>query len=73
MKKIIYAAGLYGVLSVNSAWAMSVLSDEELSDTQGQALMNLSYLAPSDASNFEGANNIGFYKLGFEAKVEINQ
>lgn len=72
MKKIIYAAGLYGVLSVNSAWAMSVLSDEELSDTQGQALMNLSYLAPSDASNFEGANNIGFYKLGFEAKVEAN-
>lgn len=51
------------------------LSDQELSDTKGQALFNLSYLAPNDAANLEqmrAASNIGFYKLALEGELELN-
>ena len=54
------------------------MSDQELSDTTGQALMSLSYIAPSDTANLEarrsgGNTNIGFYKLGLEAEVAIKE
>ena len=75
MKKI----SLQKRLSVLSAalcalpvWSMSIMNDGELSTVDGQSLVTLSYLAPTDAGNFESANNIGFYKLGFEADVEAN-
>lgn len=51
------------------------LSDEELSDTQGQALFNLSYLAPTDVGNLmtgRSTDSVGFYKLGLEAEVQLN-
>ncbi len=53
------------------------LSDEQLSETTGQALMTLSYIAPTDVTNLEakrsgGDKNIGFYKLGLEAELELN-
>ena len=52
------------------------MSDTELSDVNGQALMSLSYLAPTDTQNpmknITGNNNIGFYKLGLEAELELN-
>ncbi|MEG0486549.1 MAG: hypothetical protein RR575_01290 [Acinetobacter sp.] len=53
------------------------LSDEQLSETTGQALMSLSYIAPTDTANLErqragGNTNIGFYKLGLEAELELN-
>ncbi|RZG46671.1 hypothetical protein [Acinetobacter wuhouensis] len=55
---------------------MMSLSDQELSDVDGQALMSMSYIAPTDSKNLEnsvnGVKNIGFYKLGFEAELELN-
>ena len=51
------------------------MSDSELSDVNGQALMSLSYLSPTDASNPMKnitSNNVGFYKLGLEAELELN-
>ncbi|HRH92408.1 MAG TPA: hypothetical protein PLW01_10885 [Agitococcus sp.] len=69
MKKIILFSGL---LISQSVCAMSTMSDEDLSDTNGQALFNLSYLAPSDSGNNESVNNIGFYKLGIEAEIAAN-
>lgn len=51
------------------------LSDSELSDVNGQALMSLSYIAPTDADNPMrniSSNNIGFYKLGLEAELDLN-
>ncbi|RZG80111.1 hypothetical protein EXE10_14635 [Acinetobacter sp. WCHAc060033] len=53
------------------------MTDEQLSETTGQALMSLSYIAPSDVANLEakrvgGDNKIGFYKLGMEAELELN-
>ena len=54
---------------------LTELSDKEMSQVEGQALMSLSYLAPTDAKNpmknITG-NNIGFYKLGVEAELELN-
>lgn len=73
MKKIICAAAILGGFILSPAvWAMSELSDSELAEVDGQALFNLSYLAPGDAGNNESANNIGFYKLGFEAEIAAN-
>ena len=55
---------------------MQSLSDRELSDVNGQALMSLTYLAPTDSTNpmknITNSNNVGFYKLGLEAEVELN-
>lgn len=48
------------------------LTDEQLSEVEGQALMSLSYIAPDDQANNMRGKNIGFYKLGFESLVEIN-
>ena len=48
------------------------LSDSELSEVQGQALMNLTYTDPSKANASMASQNIGFYKLGMEAELELN-
>lgn len=48
------------------------LNDHELSEVNGQALLNLKYTDPSQAQASMKAENIGFYKLGIEANVEIN-
>lgn len=67
-------------LCLNTAYAntstLTSLTDTEMSATTGQALMSLSYIAPSDSANLmrniSGSNNIGFYKLGLEAELELN-
>lgn len=52
---------------------MASLTDEELADTSGQALFNMSYLAPTDSRNLMGAaGDVGFYTLGVEGKLELN-
>ncbi|USA55594.1 hypothetical protein NDN13_10245 [Acinetobacter sp. C32I] len=72
-----------GVISFcgNSVYANSLtlqsMSDSEMSAITGQALMSLSYIAPTDAANLErqragGSQNIGFYRLGMEAELELN-
>lgn len=68
-----------GSLCFSSSYAASTLvpmSDSELSATRGQALMSMSYIAPTDSANLEklrnSNSNIGFYKLGMEAELEIN-
>lgn len=53
------------------------MTDEQMANTTGQALMSLSYIAPNDTVNLEthrsgGDTGIGFYKLGLEAELEIN-
>ncbi|PTV44600.1 hypothetical protein DBL02_12570 [Acinetobacter oleivorans] len=58
------------MLNIADATAMSELSDEEMSAETGQALFSLQQIAPNDASNPN--INVGFYKLGMDAQVEIN-
>lgn len=52
------------------------LSDQELSDVSGQALMNLEYTAGSNGIDSLGQSytqsDIGFYKLGLNAEIELN-
>lgn len=58
-----------------SAVQLTPLSDSELSNINGQALMSMSFLAPKDQDNPMrniGANTIGFYKLGLEAELNLN-
>ena len=68
--------GCYSAASANVDTLKS-MSDEQLSETTGQALMSLSYIAPTDTKNLEttrsgGDANVGFYKLGLEAELELN-
>lgn len=64
-----------GMSSVYAA-TLQHMSDEQMSEMTGQALMSLSYIAPNDAANLETkrnqTSNIGFYKLGLEAELELN-
>ena len=82
LKPLTFAICTLGFSAISSIYAnttptLALLSDEQLSATTGQALMSLSYLAPNDAANLEakragGDNQIGFYKLGMEAEIELN-
>lgn len=70
---------LFLLMSVITAEAnqgnLQPMSDLELSEVKGQALMSLSYLAPTDSANPMKnitSNNVGFYKLGLEAELELN-
>lgn len=59
---------------------LSVMSDQELAAETGQALFNLSYIAPTDAANQmngktvggTSVGSVGFYKLGLEGEMELN-
>lgn len=72
MKKTnIVAASLIMLVGVQSSlsFGMESLSDEGLAGVAGQSLFTTNYVAPG------GTNpnpNVGFYRLGVEAKMEIN-
>lgn len=58
-------------MSVSTAsYALSSMSDDSLSEVTGQALFSSSYVAPGSSGNPN--TNIGFFRLGVEAKMEIN-
>ncbi|OTG65592.1 hypothetical protein [Acinetobacter silvestris] len=75
-KGIIAALISVGIISQLQAHTLVQLSDQQLSDTVGQALMSLAYLAPSDTANlmtkYSNGSNMGFYKLGLEAEMDLN-
>lgn len=60
--------------------SMVALDEQQLAAQTGQSLFSLSYIAPTDSSNLmtgktvNGAStgNVGFYKLGVDADVELN-
>lgn len=72
----LHVAIALGSLCFSSAYAASTLvpmSDSELSATRGQALMGMSYIAPTDsASNSSSNGNMGFYRLALDAQLELN-
>ncbi len=78
-KPLVFALLAINSFTVTPSFAESTLqsmSDEQLSNTTGQALMSLSYIAPTDSTNlmtkYSSDKNIGFYKLGLEAEMEMN-
>ena len=48
------------------------MTDAEMSNVNGQALMSLSYTSPTDSINKMNGQNVGFYKLGLEGELELN-
>ncbi|MFW1666668.1 hypothetical protein [Acinetobacter ursingii] len=79
-KKLYLAMSFALLSSYSSANGLTNLTDKELSEQTGQALFNLSYIAPTDSSNLmngktiggNSAGAIGFYKLGMEADIDLN-
>lgn len=68
-----YMIGMFavGLLNIHShAYALAKLNDNELRQVSGQAYFSVAYVAPSESGNPH--NNIGFYRVGVEADIEIN-
>lgn len=61
------AAGV--LLSSNVVHALDSMDDDAMRQIQGQALFNTNYIAPG-AGNPNA--NIGFYRLGLEAELQLN-
>lgn len=59
-------------ISIAQTTTLQVLDDSALSDITGQALMSLTYIAPTDSTNKMVGQGVGFYKLGMEADLELN-
>lgn len=63
-----------GALASSLAYAdvsgFQPMTNEEMSATAGQALFNLAYISPTDQGNPN--RDIGFYRLGMEADLEVN-
>ncbi len=77
MKKTMIASIAASALSLTTmTYAMTSLDDQALSQVDGQALLNLEYLQGTNKTDALGVNydqtNIGFYKLGLNAEVELN-
>lgn len=72
----IFSAFYFQIAQAASLNGMQTLTDEELSETNAQALFSLSYMAPGDTNNpYNGssdATRIGFYTLSMEAEVKLN-
>lgn len=69
----ILALGNICLTSTHAASTLISMTDAELSDVSGQALMSMSYIAPTDSvSNSDYNGNIGFYRLALDAQMEIN-
>lgn len=84
MKRLNYLAFIVLVMMGQNGFAstnhLTALTDGELSAETGQALFNLSYIAPTDTSNLmngktiagDPVGKVGFYKLGMEGELELN-
>ena len=66
MKKLVLKAlmvSMFGALTTGHA--MTVLSDQELSDVDGQALLNLQ-------NTYDGTQGLNFHKMSIQALMELN-
>ena len=76
MNKSLVSILITATLGFSQSYAMTALNDEELSEVEGQALMNLEYTAGSNGTDSLGQSytqsNLGFYKLGLSAEIELN-
>ncbi|MCL6246409.1 hypothetical protein M5F00_00740 [Acinetobacter sp. ANC 4945] len=77
MKKKLITSLIYSTFALSSlSHAMTALDDQELSNIDGQALLSMEYTQGYSAVDNNGQNidqsNVGFYKLGLEAEMELN-
>ncbi|QER40360.1 hypothetical protein F2A31_11870 [Acinetobacter suaedae] len=73
IKKSILTSCLLMTMFSTHTWASNdslvEMTDTELSSIQGQALLSLGFTAPNASNPLQ---NFGYYKLGLEAKMELN-
>lgn len=73
IKKSILTSCLLMTMFSTHTWASNdslvEMTDNELSSIQGQALLSLGFTAPNESNPLQ---NFGYYKLGLEAKMELN-
>ncbi|MDV2470092.1 hypothetical protein QR674_13995 [Acinetobacter chinensis] len=76
MKKALLACCMaisgYSYADISTGTGLIGLSDGELSQVEGAALFKLEYTTPAQAHSTMTSQNIGFYKLGLDAVVELN-
>jgi hypothetical protein len=71
--KLLYSMACIAVLlSTHLHAAIQPLSDEQMSEHTGQALLNLNYIAPTGTGTGATATDFGFYKLGIGAILNLN-
>lgn len=75
MKKIFQITAITSCIMAFAAQSIAqtglqALTDQELSQAEGQALLNLGYTEPTGAKG--SVSDFGFYKLGLEGELEIN-
>lgn len=72
-KKTLIVSALSVAISPIIALAdMAELTESEMSDEVGQALLSMAYTAPSGLGVGASYSDFGYYKLGLEAKMELN-
>lgn len=65
-----YFLGLVLLISAAKSAALQPLTDNEMQQSNGQALLSLSYIAPTQGDNPN--QNVGFYRMMIEASIELN-
>lgn len=76
MNKSLISVLITATLGLSQSYAMTALNDEELSEVEGQSLMNLEFQQGTNTTDAQGKtynqSNIGFYKLALSAELELN-
>ena len=76
MNKSLISILIAATLGLSQSYAMTALNDEELSEVEGQSLMNLEFQQGTNTTDAQGKtynqSNIGFYKLALSAELELN-
>ena len=76
MNKSLISMLITATLGLSQSYAMTALNDEELSEVEGQSLMNLEFQQGTNTTDAQGKtynqSNIGFYKLALSAELELN-
>ncbi|WP_180106810.1 MULTISPECIES: hypothetical protein [unclassified Acinetobacter] len=77
MKKKLIRGLIFSTFAMSSlSHAMMTLDDESLSKVDGQALLSMEYTQGYNSVDESGQavdqSNVGFYKLGLEAEMELN-
>lgn len=65
-----YFLGVVLLISAAKSNAMQPLTDNEMQQSSGQALLSLSYISPTEGNNPN--QNVGFYRMMMEANIELN-
>ena len=76
MNKSLISILITATLGLSQSYAMTALNDEELSEVEGQSLLNLEFQQGTNTTDAQGKaynhSNIGCYKLARSAELELN-